>query len=177
MRRSGSPTMAGDEDPRFAGRCEAGRLAAGRWAVILALGLPLVLGQVIGCGRHPAKLSGAVTLDGKPLPTGMISLSPARSGPSAYGEITPDGRFELKTGSEKGLEPGEYVVTVAANAVGPDEPVPESGGPPPIRPLITPPKYADVSTSPLRITVKPGSQKLDIELSTEAAEAESEPRP
>ena len=140
-------------------------------AAALAIGLPLLLGLVAGCGRHPAKLSGAVTLDGKPLPTGMVSLSPARSGPSAYGEITPDGRFELKTGSEKGLEPGEYVVTVAANATGSAEPPPDTDGPPPIRPLITPRKYADVSTSPLRITVKPGSQKLDIDLSS-GAEAE-----
>lgn len=175
MKRPDRAALACHEGPRFARRWATFRRAVPRSAAALALGLALVLGSAAGCGRHPAKLSGEVTLDGKPLPTGMISLSPARSGPSAYGEITPDGRFELKTGSEKGLEPGEYVVTVAANAVGSDEPVPESGGPPPIRPLITPPKYADVSTSPLRITVKPGSQKLDIELSS-GAESESEPQ-
>jgi hypothetical protein len=145
--------------------------AWGRGAALVGLLLAVC---AAGCSRHPAKLSGAVTLDGAPLPTGVISLSPARSGPSAYGEITPDGRFELKTGSEKGLEPGEYVVTVAANAPGSSEPDPETGAPPPIRPLITPHKYADVSTSPLRITVKPGSQKLEIELSS-SAEADATP--
>lgn len=126
---------------------------------------------VVGCSRHPAKLSGEVMLDGEPLPTGVIMLSPARTGPSAYGEIGPDGRYELKTGSEKGLEPGEYVVTVAANEPGPDVPESETGAAPPIRPLMTPSKYADVGTSPLRITVKPGSQKLTIELESKAASA------
>lgn len=115
-------------------------------------------------------------LDGKPLTTGVIMLSPARTGPSAYAEIRPDGSYELKTGSEKGLEPGEYVVTVAANAPGPDQPESENGAAPAIRPLMTPPQYADVSTSPLRITVKPGSQKWTIDLKTEA-DAAPEPSP
>lgn len=110
-------------------------------------------------------------LDGKPLTTGVIMLSPARTGPSAYAEIKPDGSYELKTGSEKGLEPGEYVVTVAANEPGPEQSESETGAAPAIRPLMTPPKYADVGTSPLRITVKPGSQKLTIDLKTEADSA------
>lgn len=131
---------------------------------------------VSGCGRHPSKLSGEVVLDGKPLTTGVIMLSPARTGPSAYAEIKPDGSYELKTGSEKGLEPGEYVVTVAANEPGPAQPESETGAAPAIQPLMTPPKYADVGTSPLRITVKPGRQKLSIELKSEAdAAAEASP--
>ena len=127
---------------------------------------------VAGCSRHPASLSGEVKFDGAALTTGVIMLSPARTGPSAYAEIKPDGSYELKTGSEKGLEPGEYIVTVAANEPGPAEPESETGAAPAIRPLMTPRRYADVGTSPLRITVKPGSQKLAIELkSGEDAEA------
>ena len=135
------------------------------WAFGLAT---VLLAAVAGCSRHPASLEGEVMLDGKPLPGGVIMLSPARTGPSAYGEIAPNGRYVLKTGSEKGLEPGEYVVTVAANEPGPEEPLSETGAAPPIRPLMTPQKYADVGTSPLRITVKPGSQTLTIELDSKA---------
>lgn len=145
-----------------------------------SLGLVVVATALVvsGCSRHPSKLSGEVVLDGKPLTTGVIMLSPARTGPSAYAEIKPDGSYELKTGSEKGLEPGEYVVTVAANAPGPEEPATENGAAPAIRPLMTPPRYADVGTSPLRITVKPGSQKLTIDLKTEAdAAADASPPP
>lgn len=141
------------------------------WLVLAAAAL--------GCGRHPARLSGEVTLDGRPLTNGVIMLTPARTGPSAYGEIRPDGRYELKTGSEKGLEPGEYVVTVAANELGPVDSDSESGAAPAIQPLMTPPRYADVGTSPLRITVKPGRQTFEIDLTstpqTEAAAPGSEP--
>lgn len=134
---------------------------------VAAVATLVMVAAVVGCSRHPSKLSGEVMLDGEPLPTGVIMLSPARTGPSAYGEIGADGRYELKTGSEKGLEPGEYVVTVAANEPGPTVPESETGATPPIRPLMTPHKYADVGTSPLRITVKPGSQRLTIELESE----------
>lgn len=137
--------------------------------------LALILAFAVGCGRHPARLSGAVTLDGKPLTNGVIMLSPARTGPSAYGAIGSDGRYELKTGSEHGLEPGDYVVTVAANESGPEAPDPRSGAAPAIRPLMTPQRYADVATSPLRITVKPGNQTLAIELTTDPQPSSHDP--
>ena len=125
---------------------------------------------VAGCSRHPSKVSGAVRLDGKPLPAGVIMLTPARSGPSAYGTIAADGSYQLQTGAAKGLEPGEYIVTVAANEQ-PAAGTAEAAGraEEAIRPLMTPPQYADVSTSPLRITVKPGSQKVDLDLNSKAA--------
>ena len=132
------------------------------WPAGLAVAVAVA---VVGCNRHPSSVAGSVTLEGKPLPTGVIMLTPARSGPSAYGAIAPDGSYRLQTGAAKGLEPGEYIVTVAAN-----EPPPagssEAGGrnAEAIRPLMTPPEYSDVKTSPLRITVKPGSQKVDLDL-------------
>jgi hypothetical protein len=143
-----------------------------------AVGVLMIALAAGGCSRHPAKLSGEVTLNGEPLTTGVVMLSPARTGPSAYAEIKPDGSYELKTGSEKGLEPGEYVVTVAANEPGPDTSDSDTGAAPAIRPLMTPPKYADVGTSPLRITVKPGSQKLSIQLDSKSeSPPEAEPAP
>ena len=44
-------------------------------------------------------------------------------------------------------------MTVAANEPGPEDPLSVTGAAPPIRPLMTPQKYPDVGTSPLRVTV------------------------
>lgn len=127
-----------------------------------------------GCGRSlPAGVSGQVILDGKPLATGLVTFFPTTAGPVAYAAIGSDGRYAAQTGSTRGLEPGEYVVTVAAN--GPPGSTPAPPPPPaaagnrprytePMLPIITPPKYATRDTTPLRATVKPGGQTLDFEL-------------
>ncbi len=157
------------------GRCRDARdrrFQGVAWPALLAA----VVVATVGCNRHPSSVAGSVTLDGKPLPTGVIMLTPARSGPSAYGAIAADGSYRLQTGAAKGLEPGEYIVTVAAN-----EPPPagsaggEGRAAEAIRPLMTPPEYSDVKTSPLRITVKPGSQTVDLELKkSKAGSAEAD---
>ena len=93
-----------------------------------------------------------------------------RSGPSAYGTITSGGRYDLKTGASGGLEVGDYVVTVAANAT--PEQAAAMGfkvGREGIMPLLTPPIYADNSTSPLKASVKSGRQELDFDLEKSAA--------
>lgn len=118
---------------------------------------------VAGCGQ-PGAVSGLVTLDGEPLTTGVITFTPSASGPSAYGAIGPDGRYELRTGGAAGLAAGEYVVTVAANAA-PERP---AGGSWPgserVLPLVTPGKYADRDKTPLRAKVVAGGQQLDFAL-------------
>lgn len=131
--------------------------------------LPLLVATV-GCGGGlPSHVSGTVTLDGRPLTTGLVTFLPAATGAVAYGPITADGRYAIKTGSKQGLEPGDYVVTVAANAPPPAAP-PPSGGPTyaePILPLITPRRYADRQSTPLRATVTTGNQTLDFQLSSQ----------
>jgi hypothetical protein len=118
-----------------------------------------------GCSRHASQLSGQVSLDGRPLTTGVVTLTPVGNGPSAYAAIGPDGRYSIHTGAAAGLDPGEYVVTVAANATtssgatGVESP----GGKGPL-PLITPPEYLDRGRSPLRATITPGSQVIDFKL-------------
>jgi hypothetical protein len=122
---------------------------------------------VAGCGQ-PGKVSGVVTLDGAPLSTGVITFNPAVSGPSAYGAIGADGRYELRTGATAGLAAGEYVVTVAANAAAQEQPGAGSWpGTERVLPLVTPRKYADREKTPLRATVKAGGQKLDFALVSE----------
>jgi hypothetical protein len=84
--------------------------------------------------------------------------------------VAADGRYALQTGAERGLAPGDYTVTVAANAT-PEEAT-KMGfkvGREGIMPLLTPPKYADVTTSPLKATVKPGAQEIDLVLEPQPA--------
>ncbi len=134
-----------------------------------------------GCGQ-PGRVKGLVTLDGKPLPTGVITFNAAESGAAAYGAIGPDGRYELRTGAAAGLGLGDYVVTVAANAAASEQaPALETsagrdeedgdGGPQPTLPLMTPQKYADRDRTPLRATVKWGEQVLDFALVSEGEAA------
>ena len=131
---------------------------------------------VTGC-EQAGMVKGLVTLDGEPLTTGVITFNPKAGGPSAYGAIGTDGRYELHVGSEAGLAAGEYVVTVAANAPAPAAPQ-EPASPlaegqeaipsgPPVLPLLTPEKYADLDRTPLRATIKGGEQTLEFHLASE----------
>lgn len=121
----------------------------------------------VGCGQT-GEVTGLVVLDGVPLTTGVITFTPAGSGPSAYGAIGPDGRYELRTGASTGLATGKYAVTVAANAAAPDRAGGETWpGTERTLPLITPRKYADRDKTPLRATVTAGHQRLDFDLVSE----------
>lgn len=125
----------------------------------------LVLAALVGCGGRPAQVSGKATLAGVPLETGVVTFTPVKGGPTAYGTITAGGRYELKTGAVGGLEPGDYVVTVAANAT--PEQAAAMGykvGREGIMPLLTPQKYANTATSPLKVSVQRGRQELHFDL-------------
>ena len=120
-----------------------------------------------GCTRR-ADVGGLVTLDGKPLPTGVVTFTPASGGPTGYASIGQDGRYTVQNGASAGLPPGEYVVTVAANGPAASDSQPGPGslfdG---IRPLVTPPRYADRAASPLRATLQSGTQELPLVLTSE----------
>lgn len=139
-------------------------MTASRLCSCVTVGV-ITLAAVAGCGGRPAQVSGVVKLAGAPLDVGVVTFTPLKPGPTAYGTITAGGRYELRTGASGGLETGDYVVTVAANAT------PEQAaalgfkvGREGIMPLLTPPRYADTATSPLKVTIKPGRQELDFDL-------------
>lgn len=137
--------------------------------------IPLIIAVClcgVGCGKYAATVSGDVTLDGRPLTSGVVTYTPVGKGPSAYGNVGPDGTYRLQTGAESGLEPGGYKVTVAANATA--EEAAAMGvkiGREGIMPLLTPRKYADVATTPLTLTVVRGSQTINLALESDRGRA------
>ncbi|MBN2024036.1 MAG: hypothetical protein JW809_14725 [Pirellulales bacterium] len=100
------------------------RSASWAWvSCFLAVGL-----LVAGCDRGPklppmANVSGTVTLDGKPVPTGTVQFIPDRDkgtpvGPPAVGYIDENGRFTLTTAGKPGALVGWHKIRVRAQKEG-----------------------------------------------------------
>ncbi len=119
----------------------------------LGLGL-LVFIVVCGCGKpdymkETAPVSGVVTLDGKPVESGYIFVSPS-IGRMAKGTIAEDGTFTLGTyGDDDGAQVGTHPVMIAP------VPLDEGGRRKPKKDI--PAKYGSAGTSDLEITVEPGT--------------------
>jgi hypothetical protein len=119
-----------------------------------------------GCGGgQQASVSGVVTIDGTPVARGTVTYYPTAPGSAAYGTISEDGSYEVRTGREAGLPPGEYLVTVAANEAAPRN---AEAGPPPPGKLLVPRHYRFKDQSGLKFTVAEGHNEIDLELSSAA---------
>jgi hypothetical protein len=130
--------------------------ASMRWAALAML-------AAVGCGGpYDSAVTGVVTLDNEPLPTGVVSFSPQGQGAMANGQIRSDGTYQLWTGREEGLASGEYVVTVIATDSTGDRG--KDGGPPPMGKLISPAWYQNPATSGLTFTVAPGDNEINLPL-------------
>lgn len=79
------------------------------WLAAPALLLAAGCGGEQGPPRQP--VSGAIKLDGKPLPSGSITFAPIEGGAAATGEVS-DGQFQI--GSSSGPPPGHYQVEILA---------------------------------------------------------------
>ena len=119
------------------------------------------------------KVSGKVTLEGKPVEAGHIVFTPAQgkggeTGQSATGEINADGSYEITTfNTGDGAIIGQHVVTVELRKKGEDEypkPKPDGTIDYKLPKNLAPKKYAKVDTSPLRCTVVAEGTKFDIDL-------------
>jgi hypothetical protein len=126
----------------------------------------LFLASLNGCGNGLARVSGQVSLDGRPLRSGSdtrvtVKFQPASgTGPSGVGLVDENGNYSLSTGSQNGLPPGDYVVACSASqlvkAAGSN--VAQGAR------RITDPKYDNPTTSGLKFTVQPGKNELNIPL-------------
>ena len=134
------------------------------------LALPVALmcwAFVAGCGGpYDAGVSGVVTLDGQNLTRGTVSFNPVAGGPAAYARIDEGGNYSLRTGRDEGLPSGEYQATVIATEPPPVQATAQ-GGPPPSGKPITPMWYRSKDTSGLSFTVVPGSNEINLELTTQ----------
>ena len=124
---------------------------------------------VAGCGDKLASVSGIVRLDGKPLTAAGVMFHPKDGGPVAGSTTDSNGRYRLESGSQLGVKPGEYCVTVSKYRM---SGVGKTGLPLPGQGKIehlSPAKYNTPATSPLRVTVAQGSQSHDFELTSGTA--------
>jgi hypothetical protein len=148
------------------------RMEAARHTVRNLLGaLSLMAGSLFlsGCGgAFDSMVAGTVTLDGKIVPRGLVAFHPVAAGPAAYAQIDESGKYNVRTGRDAGLPPGEYQVTVTAS----EPPAVEktaNGFPPPPGKAITPARYGMKETSALKFSVEPGKNEINLELSSQPA--------
>lgn len=93
--------------------------------VLSALGLAGCSGSS-GDDLPREAVSGTVTLDGAPLPSGSISFSPDGGGPGGGGGTITDGRFSIAR--EVGLPPGNYKVAINSAKKREDQTKPAQAG-------------------------------------------------
>lgn len=125
-------------------------------AVLLSISL------IAGCGPRMYPVEGTVVWkDGKPateLKNGFVTFELPEKQVSARGTIKDDGTFRLATGSNDGAFPGEYkvlVVEIGRKALG----GPDASA---IAPGAMDAKFSDPSTSPLKATIEPKSNKITL---------------
>jgi hypothetical protein len=135
-------------------------LVSSRPSACVFLTLAMALVPAAGCGDgRPARfpVSGTVLIDGKPLDYGFIRLLPEGARP-ATSDISPDGRFTLKTfETGDGVVPGTHpVVVLGAEVLSSTQ-----------QRWHAPKKYADPNTSGLTATIDGPTDSLVIKLSWE----------
>jgi len=127
---------------------------------IVALIAPLAM---VGCSRSElVPLTGSVTLDGQPVAAADITFHNQSGGPSGYGNILPEGTYFAKTGSQEGLKPGEYKISIRVTEV----PEKIDWANPKPRKLLSPARYANPGTSGLSYTLPASGGTFDITLTS-----------
>ncbi|GAB4137731.1 MAG: hypothetical protein Tsb009_05400 [Planctomycetaceae bacterium] len=124
---------------------------------------------VAGCGGDDgpvyAKVTGKVTLNGKPVPNGTVLFVPQgdTQGGVATGAIAKDGTFTLVGPSGKGVPVGKHKVLVQCieESSGPDSDQNPLEG---MAKCVIPVKYTSEKTSDIIKTVEEGEQTINIEL-------------
>ena len=121
-----------------------------------------------GCGapgHNRTEVTGALTLDGKPLPAGMhIVFTPTENNtPVAFADVETEGRFKVYGEPGKiGMHPGTFTVSVEVPYA--DEPGPYSG-PPELANIKIPPAY-QTGKSKVTFTVPDDGTTFDISMTS-----------
>ena len=132
---------------------------------LLLVGLGAVV--LAGCSSEPpvGSVAGLVTLDGKPVGGGSVSLLAATGGTPVMADIGADGRYKADN-----VPAGDVLVAVISPPPDGDAAIVKNQGAkgptaPPKPKVQYPQKYTDPGTSGLRVTVKPlaeGAVTFDI---------------
>jgi hypothetical protein len=127
--------------------------------VLLCVALLVLAGCGDG-GPELGKVSGTVTLDGKPLPKARIVFEGGPDGSPSYATTDEDGHYELKFGVDKpGAMVGEHLVRITTART---EPADSLGREMISHPELLPPRYNEESE--LTKEVVPGKQTIDFPL-------------
>ncbi len=128
--------------------------------LLLSLALSLVFA---GCGSGEAKgrVSGKVTFQGQPVSEGIVVFRHMEKGVHITAELQSDGSYRVASAKGMGLPLGTFHVCVCPPPIHVATAV---GGPPPKIKQYTniPPKYRDIKTSSLTLTVNQGENSFDI---------------
>jgi hypothetical protein len=113
-----------------------------------------------GCSAKAlTPVSGSVTVDGRALDRGSVTFHPVKGGPLGIGKIQPDGKYTIETAGQRGVAPGEYLVTVVATG---EAPKPTARGPEAPPPLLVAARYGRTESSGLRVTVSGPAGKYEL---------------
>jgi hypothetical protein len=143
------------QDSNSAARRNSPRNSIGRWCALVCFGICSVV-VATGCDSGPKliPISGRVTIDGKPLEMGAVTVWVKDYRPS-YGVIGKDGRFALTTHETgDGCPIGDFPVTVTSE-------VSSKGD---IMTYYIPKRYKDPKQSNLRIQVEQPRDDWNIDL-------------
>jgi hypothetical protein len=123
--------------------------------------LALTVGLLTGCGDRSGgadlmgKVSGKVTVNGKPLKSGRINFISEQVGVGAGGDLTPEGTYTL----DGPVPEGVYKCFITFNIA------PSQLGTPAADVVKTvPEKYQSQGTSDLSVTVESGENERDFDL-------------
>lgn len=145
---------------------QGARVVWGRSALLV------LLASVWGCSGgsvdRPKKLvpvTGTVTLAGNPLAGARVTFNPRESGTrGGFGITDGQGSFVAKfRGTENGIEPGEYVITIAKFALPDGSPLPPGTSPADAGAVeMMPPQYSNPDLSQQVVTVGEGTNDYPI---------------
>jgi hypothetical protein len=129
----------------------------------ILLGLMCVLGCGNG-GPELAKVTGSISLDGKPVPHAIITFFPLFGGSTSYGVTDKTGRYELMFSDvDRGAMLGAFRVKIETKKYTRDE-LPEGSDPASFAYVEIPKQYR--SEDALKAEVKRGANLINFDLTS-----------